>query len=156
MARLRPEVRALRDVAVEDLDWAEGVLDEVSFRRTRHVVTENARVLATVGALAAGEFEALGRLFAESHASLRDDYEVSSAELDLLVEIAARTSGVVAARMTGGGFGGCTVNLVRPEGVDRLRKAVLREYPGRTGLSPTVFPLEAVAGAGVLGPAPVP
>jgi galactokinase len=151
MARLRPDVRALRDVAVEDLEWAEGVLDDVSFRRCRHVVTENARVLASVGALAAGDFEALARLFAESHASLRDDYEVSSPELDLLVEIATRTPGVVAARMTGGGFGGCTVNLVRPDAVDRLREAVTLEYPGRTGLTPTVFPLEAVAGAGVVG-----
>jgi galactokinase len=150
MAQVRPEVRALRDVAVEDLDWAEGVLDELSFRRCRHVVTENARVLATVDALAAGDFEALGRLFAASHASLRDDYEVSSAELDLLVEIAARTRGVVATRMTGGGFGGCTVNLVRPDAVDRLREAVLREYPSATGLTPTLFPLQAVAGAGVV------
>jgi galactokinase len=151
MARQRPEVRALRDVAVEDMDWAEDLLDELSFRRCRHVVTENARVLATVGALVAGDFEALGPLFAESHASLRDDYEVSSPELDLLVEIAARTPEVVAARMTGGGFGGCTVNLVRPDAVDRLGEAVMREYPDRTGLTPTVFALEAVAGAGVVG-----
>jgi galactokinase len=153
LAQRRPEVRALRDVEVEDLEWAEGVLDDVSFRRCRHVVTENARVLATVGALAAGDLEALGRLFAESHASLRDDYEVSSPELDLLVEIAARTPGVVAARMTGGGFGGCTVNLVRPDAVERLMDAVLREYPRATGLTPTVFPLEAVAGAGPVDPA---
>jgi galactokinase len=144
-------VHALRDVAVEDMDWAEDLLDELSFRRCRHVVTENARVLATVGALVAGDFEALGPLFAESHASLRDDYEVSSPELDLLVEIAARTPEVVATRMTGGGFGGCTVNLVRPDAVDRLGEAVMREYPDRTGLTPTVFALEAVAGAGVLG-----
>jgi galactokinase len=150
LARLRPEVRALRDVAVEDLDWAEGVLDEVSFRRARHVVTENARVRATVGALAAGDFDALGRLFAESHVSLRDDYEVSSPELDLLVEIAARMPGVVAARMTGGGFGGCTVNLVRPDGLEQLREAVLGQYTSATGLTPTVFPLEAVAGAGLV------
>ena len=150
MTQVRPEVQALRDVGVEDLAWAEGVLDDVSFRRCRHVVTENARVLATAGAFASGDFEALGRLFAESHASLRDDYEVSSAELDLLVEIATRTPGVVATRMTGGGFGGCTVNLVRPEAVDSLRDAVLREYPGHTGLTPVVYALAAVAGAGVV------
>jgi galactokinase len=150
IAALRPEVRSLRDLGTGDLDWLAGVVDEAHFRRSRHVVTENARVEATVAALEAGDHDGLGRAFAESHASLRDDYEVSSAELDLLVGVAKRTPGVVAARMTGAGFGGCTVNLVRPEAVDQLREAVEREYRAATALEPSVMVVEAVAGAGPL------
>jgi galactokinase len=153
LARRRPDLTSLRDVAPDDLVWAETVLDEESFRRCRHVVSENARVLAAVAALATSDLTALGRLFAESHASLRDDYEVSSPELDLLVEIAARTPGVVAARLTGAGFGGCTVNLVRPDAVERFRAAVMREYPRLTRLTPRVFVVEPVAGAGAVAPA---
>jgi len=152
LAERRPDVRALRDVSPDDLAWVASVVDQESFRRCRHVVTENARVAASVAALEDGDLDLLGRLFAESHASLRDDYEVSSAELDLLVGIAVRTPGVVAARMTGAGFGGCSVNLVRPDGVDRLRTAIAREYPRRTGLQPTVLTVAAVAGAGLVRP----
>ena len=148
LAHHRPDVRSLRDLGPDDLEWVASVVDAESFRRCRHVITENARVLATVSAIEDGDLNQLGRVFAESHASLRDDYEVSSAELDLLVDIATRTPGVVAARMTGGGFGGCTVNLVRPDAVDRLREVVLREYPARAGLQPTVLTVMAVAGAG--------
>jgi galactokinase len=141
-------VRSLRDLGPGDLDWLAGVVDEEHFRRCRHVITENARVEATVAALEGADHDALGRAFAESHASLRDDYDVSSTELDLLVEIATRTPGVVAARMTGAGFGGCTVNLVRPAAVDQLRQAVGREYQAASGLAPTVMVVAAVAGAG--------
>ena len=125
-------------------------LDPVAFRRAEHVVTENARVEATVDALAAGDLAAVGRLFAESHASLRDRFEVSSPELDAMVEIASSVPGVIAARMTGAGFGGCTINLVRPDAVDALRDAVMTEYPSRTGLTPRVLPVAAVDGAGRL------
>ncbi len=96
-------------------------------------------------------FAALGHLFAAGHASLRDLFEVSSPELDALVEIAVGVPGVVAARMTGGGFGGCTVNLVHPEAVDALEAAVLAEYPPRTGLTPQVLRVVAAAGAGRVG-----
>ena len=95
-------------------------LDPVAYRRAEHVVTENARVEATVAALAAGDLAAVGRLFAESHASLRDRFEVSSPELDAMVEIAMAVPGVIAARMTGAGFGGCTINLVRPDAIEAL------------------------------------
>ena len=108
---------------------------------------ENARVEATVEALAADDLPAVGRLFAESHASLRDLFEVSSPELDAMVEIASAVPGVVAARMTGAGFGGCTVNLVRPDAVEALRAAVGSEYPARTGLTPMVLPVHAADGA---------
>jgi galactokinase len=92
----------------------------------------------------------VGRLFYASHASLRDLYEVSSPELDALVDIARATPGVIGARLTGAGFGGCTINLVRREALDTFRAAVQREYPARTGLTPRVFAVEASAGAGRL------
>src|SRR4029079_12793451 len=118
--------------------------------RATHVVTENARVEATVDALAANDLPAIGRLFAESHASLRDLFEVSSPELDAMVEITSAVPGVVAARMTGAGFGGCTVNLVRPNAIDALRAAVGLAYQARTGLMPKVLPVRAADGAGRL------
>jgi galactokinase len=106
------------------------------------------RVAATVTALDAGDLAAVGRLFAESHASLRDRFEVSSPELDAMVEVALHVPGVIAARLTGAGFGGCTVNLVRPEAIDALRAAVETDYPARTGLTPMVLPVRAADGAG--------
>ena len=101
-----------------------------------------------IAAFEADDLEAVGTAFAASHASLRDLYEVSSVELDTLVEIAATVPGVVGARMTGAGFGGCTVNLVRPSAVEPLREAVLRDYRARTGRSATFIPVEAAEGAG--------
>ena len=150
LAALDPAVRSLRDVTQELLDSARDRIDPIAFRRAEHVVTENARVEATVAALAAGDLAAVGRLFEESHASLRDRFEVSSAELDLMVEIAAGVPGVIAARMTGAGFGGCTVNLVRPDAVEALRAAVETEYRARAGLTPMVLPVHAADGAGRL------
>ena len=151
LAEVDPAVRSLRDVTPDMLSAAGDRLDPIAFRRARHVVTENARVEATVAALAAGDLTAVGRLFAESHASLREDFEVSSSELDAMVEIATGVPGVVAARMTGAGFGGCTVNLVRPDAIDALRAAVERRYPAVTGLTPLVLPVHATAGAGRIG-----
>jgi galactokinase len=150
VAARRPEVRSLRDLGVADLPWLEAALPEPLLRRSRHVITENDRVLATVAALDGGDDAGIGPLFAASHASLRDDYEVGSPELDALVEIATATPGVVAARMTGAGFGGCTVNLVRPDAVAALRHAIETIYPRRTGLTPMVLPVRAAAGAGIL------
>ena len=148
--RLDPSVTALRDVTPELLAAAEPQMDEVAARRARHVVEEDIRVHEAEVALAAGDLVEIGRLFAASHASLRDLYEVSSPELDALVEIAMAVPGVVAARLTGAGFGGSTVNLVRPEAVDALRAAVERDYPARTGLTPTVLAVDAVDGASFL------
>ena len=101
-------------------------------------------------ALAAGDLAEVGRLFAASHASLRDRFEVSSPELDAMVDIATGVDGVIAARMTGAGFGGCTINLVRPDAIDALGAAVRSEYPARTGLTPMVLPVHAADGAGRL------
>ena len=142
-------VRALRDVTPAMLDGLRGALDDETYRRCEHVVFEDLRVETTIAALDRGDLTTVGRVFAESHASLRDLYEVSSPELDALVEIAAAVPGVAATRMTGAGFGGCTVNLVRREAVDALARAVLAEYPDRTGLTPRVLAVEPAAGAGV-------
>jgi galactokinase len=105
-------------------------------------------VLDAIAAFEAGDLAEVGRLFYESHASLRDLYEVSSPELDALVDIARATPGVVGARLTGAGFGGCTINLVRRDAVGSFREKGLRDYPARTGLTPRVFVVEASAGAG--------
>jgi galactokinase len=143
---LESDVTSLRDVDAALLDRMRPHLDPRIWRRARHVVTENARVLATVAAIEAGDLAAFGRLWAGSQASLRDDYEVSSPELDALVEIAGRAPGVLAARLTGAGFGGCTVNLVRRDAVDTFTAIIEREYPKRTRLRPTVIPVEPSAG----------
>ncbi len=145
VARIHPGVRSLRDVTASMLADAE--VDPLIRRRADHVINENERVALAVEALGAGEMAALGRLFADSHASLRDLYEVSSPELDALVEIATATPGVVATRMTGAGFGGCTVNVVERGAVARLRNSILREYPALTGRASAVYAVEAVDGA---------
>jgi galactokinase len=152
-----PAIRTLRDIDARMLARGADRMDPVARRRAEHVVAENDRVLATEAALQAGDGDAIGRLFAASHRSMRDLFEISSPELDALVDIAVATPGVVGARMTGGGFGGCTVNLVGPDAVDALRSAVERDYPGRTGRAPRVWEVAAVGGAGPLaglGPAP--
>jgi galactokinase len=147
---LDPSVHSLRDVSPGMLVDAKGWLSPIEYARAEHVVTENARVGETVTALETGDLAAAGRLFAASHASLRDRYEVSSPELDAMVEIASGVPGVLAARMTGAGFGGCTVNLVRPDAVEAFRAAVETDYPARTGLRPMVFVVSATDGAGRL------
>jgi galactokinase len=150
LAGVDPSIRSLRDVTPEALAGAADRLDPLAYRRAEHVVTENARVEATVEALAAGDLAEVGRLFSASHASLRDRFEVSSRELDAMVEIATGVNGVIAARMTGAGFGGCTINLVRPDAIDTLRATVETEYPARIGLTPMVLPVHAADGAGRL------
>ena len=150
LATADPSIRALRDVSPGMLASIRSRLEEETYRRCEHVVRENERVLETVAALGAGDLETVGRCFAESHASLRDLYGVSSPELDAMVEIATSTPGVLASRMTGAGFGGCTVSLVERGAEERLRDAVLSAYPHRTGLTPRVFVVDAADGAGLL------
>jgi galactokinase len=142
-----PQIKALRDVSVAEFAQHEDLLPEPIKRRCRHVVTENARTLAAAAALRAGDRAGLGRLMAASHLSLRDDYEVSCTELDLLVELAAGFNGVLGARMTGGGFGGCTVNLVRRAAVDDFQAFITREYQRTTSIEPTLYQVEAADGA---------
>lgn len=148
LARHRPQIHALRDATMEDLERDSKELDEVVYRRCRHVVTENARVLQAAEALEKRDLRNFGRLMAESHRSLREDYEVSCAELDLLEELAGHSAGVYGARMTGGGFGGCTINLVEREQVEEFRRSVSVGYQQATGRLPKVYVCEAAAGAG--------
>ncbi len=132
-------VRALRDVSPKLLALHGAALPDVILRRARHVVTENARTLAAAQALAAGDLASFGRLMNASHASLRDDYEVSCAEADIMVDLAQKMHGVYGARMTGGGFGGSTVNLVEAGAVEHFIAAIGEAYRAATGLTPHVF-----------------
>ncbi len=141
-------IRALRDVSLDQLEQQANALAKTTYRRCHHVVSENQRVLDAASALERSDLERFGRLMGDSHRSLRDDYEVSCAELDLMVDLATRQPGVYGARMTGGGFGGCTINIVRTEDVSTFRENVAREYQRATGLTPEVFVSSAAEGAG--------
>jgi galactokinase len=142
-----PEIRALRDVEVADLEAWKQVLPSTVYRRCRHVVTEDQRVLAAAKALQSGEAERFGNLMYESHTSLRDDYEVSCKELDLLVDLASSRAGVYGARMTGGGFGGCTVNLLRADAADSFKEHISQAYREATGIIPEIYVCEPAQGA---------
>jgi galactokinase len=144
------DVRSLRDATLAMLDDLRATREDPPVRRAEHIIRENQRVLDAESALAAGDLAAVGRLFAESHSSLRDLYEVSSRELDALVGIAASTDGVIAARLTGAGFGGCTVNLVEPGSESRLIDAVAERYTPLTGRVARVWPVRPADGAGLV------
>jgi galactokinase len=143
-----PDVRALRDVSLTQLDQCGAELPAVTFRRCRHVISENARVLQAANALKESDLTRFGALMGESHCSLRDDYAVSCVELDLMVELARQCRGVYGARMTGGGFGGCTVTLVDIDVVEEFKTTVAREYEIETGLHPEIYVCTAADGAG--------
>jgi galactokinase len=142
-----PEIRALRDVTLSQLEEHRRNVSPTVFARCRHVVTENARVESAVEAFRREDRQALGQLMRDSHRSLRDDYEVSCKELDLMVEIAAAQPGLIGARMTGGGFGGCTINLVECAAVSDFRRNVAAAYFSKTGLTPEIFVSPASDGA---------
>ena len=144
-----PAIEQLRDVSLDVFEAHADALPETVRRRCRHVVTEDTRVLESVEVLKAGDLDRFGEFLNASHDSLRDDYEVSGPELDLLVEIARGVEGVFGSRLTGAGFGGCTVTLARPEAVEPLRAAVLARYEKETGLAPRIWVSEAAAGAAV-------
>ncbi len=142
-----PQVKALRDVTLAQVESARGKLPDVVWRRCRHVVGENARTTAAAAELSARNYQAVGKLMLESHASLRDDYEVSVEELDYLVEQSMKVTGVYGARMTGGGFGGCIVALARPADVEPLRRHLRKAYPPKYGKEPGIYVTTATAGA---------
>ncbi|MBS1839835.1 MAG: galactokinase [Acidobacteria bacterium] len=142
-----PQIRALRDVTLAQLEAHRTDLPELIYRRCHHVVSENERVLQTVVAWHKGDWAQIGKLMAESHVSLKRDYEVSSRELDLLVEAAAGRSGLIGARMTGGGFGGCTINLVNNASVAGFTDAVREAYKNALGIDAEIY--VTTAGAGV-------
>jgi galactokinase len=139
-------VKALRDVQVGDLEEAAGLLDEVTFRRVRHVVTENDRVLQTVELLAAEGPASIGALLDASHVSMRDDFEISCPELDLAVE-ASRASGSIGARMTGGGFGGAAIALTPAASEQKVRDAVVKAFAEAGFTTPDIFTVTPAAGA---------
>jgi galactokinase len=142
-----PEIRALRDVTLSQLEDHRQKLSPKAFARCRHVITENARVKRAVEAFHKGDIAAVGPLLQDSHRSLRDDYEVSCKELDLMVEIATGQPGLIGARMTGGGFGGCTINLVESAAVSSFRRNVGAAYSSKTGLTPEIYVSPASEGA---------
>jgi len=138
--------KSLRDVTLAEFGEKSKDLPERLLRRARHVITENARVLAAVEYLKNGELAQFGKLMNASHESLSADYEVSSDELDLMVEIVRRQTGVLGARMTGGGFGGCTVNLLETAASDEFIETVSTQYESATGITPEIYVCRAAAG----------
>ncbi len=146
-------VAALRDATMEMLEKAKDQLSDEYFRRARHVIGEIERTVEAAAAIERGDWVRVGALMYASHNSLRDDYEVSCPELDLLVEIAASIGsegGVIGSRMTGGGFGGCTVTLVETDKVDAVQESLCRQYQEKTGIVPTAFASRPAQGACVI------
>ena len=142
-----PGAKALRDISLEVFEKRASELPELVRKRCRHVITENARVIEAGEALARGDLRQFGALMRESHASLRDDFQVSCAELDIMVELAGQVEGVCGARMTGGGFGGCTINLVTSEKVEAFKAKVTEGYAKATGRRAEIY--VCTAGDGV-------
>lgn len=148
LQKFLPKITQLRDVSVEDFEKYKTHLPEIIEKRCRHVVTENERTLKAAEALKKNNLEEFGHLMFLSHRSLRDDYEVSCSELDLLVEIAKTGAGVLGARMTGGGFGGSTVNLVKRENLTEFNEKIQFEYERQTNIKPSIYISGAADGAG--------
>jgi galactokinase len=146
-ATRRLGLASLRDLSEPDLDAARDLLDDVTFRRARHVVTENARTAGTAAALRAGDIERAGHSMSASHRSLRDDFEVSSSSFDVIVAAAEAVDGCYGARMTGGGFAGCAVALVDVARCDRFLAAVDRDHTSVTGRRSTLYRSRAIDGA---------
>jgi galactokinase len=150
LSRALPGIRALRDVSAEQLDDSKSLLPKIVYRRALHVISENSRVIHAARSLKRGDAAEFGRMMAESHDSLRHLFEVSCPELDLMVKLANRRHGVLGARMTGGGFGGCTVNLVETRFTDEFREGIAGAYETATKLKPEihVWTPSGPAGAG--------
>jgi len=147
IARHRPEVKFLRDATVEDLERWGGEMSENARKRARHVITENARTVAAAEALMRKDLRELGRLMAEAHRSYSRDFEASCEEADAMVELAQGLPGLIGARLTGGGFGGCTVNLVEAKEAEGFRAELGERYRSRTGIAPQIHICHAAAGA---------
>jgi galactokinase len=146
-------VKALRDVSMETYERKikeDNSLDKVALKRARHIISENARVLKAVEVMKAGDINRLGELFNASHDSLRDDFEVTNHALNTMVECAREQQSCYGARMTGAGFGGCAVALVREENVQEFENAVSAEYRQRSGLEASVYICKASEGATIV------
>jgi len=147
-----PGIKALRDVTLAQLEsqrteYRHERMPELIYRRCHHIVSENERVLRTVEALRKGDLKTVGACMAESHLSMKNDYEISCRELDIMVELAQKIPGLVGARMTGGGFGGCTINLVDNDSVEQFRKEIRAAYREATAIDADIY--VSTAGAGV-------
>ena len=147
IAAVYANVKSLRDVSPEQFEGVAARLPEVVARRARHVVTEDARVNRFVEASGQGDVAAMGKLMVESHRSLQHDYEVSCVELDFLVDAALAIDGVYGSRMTGGGFGGCTVTLLRAGAAEAFRARIAQAYHQQFGLTPRIYSCEPSEGA---------
>ncbi|HUN86311.1 MAG TPA: galactokinase [Terracidiphilus sp.] len=147
IARHRPEVHFLRDATVEDLKKWGGEMSPDALKRARHVITENTRTVAAADALMKGDMKELGRLMAEAHTSYSRDFEASCVEADAMVALAQDLPGLIGARLTGGGFGGCTINLVEREHAAEFSEALGARYTTETGIAPQIFVCHASGGA---------
>lgn len=140
LQKVRPDLKALCELKPAEFEKIKDAIpDEVCRRRAKHAVYEDQRTVDAIAALKAGNLEEFGKLMNASHVSLRDDFEVSCKELDVLAEEAWKIPGVIGARMTGGGFGGCTVNIVKDDAIDNFKKTVGSHYTERTGLVPSFY-----------------
>ena len=148
--KLNRKIGALRDISIEEYKKYQSQLPEVIARRVRHVISENYRVQTGVQALRMGDHSTFGQLMIESHQSLKDNYEVSCRELDLLVDLALEQEGVLGARMTGAGFGGCTVNLIEKNYIGAFKKSIKNKYKKITGINPDIYVTPPAEGAKVL------
>ena len=144
-----PSIQALRDLSSEQLEVHRNLLSPLIYKRVRHVVTEDERTLLASSALEKGNLQPLAKLMAESHESMRDDYEISCRELDILVEVASTQKGLLGARMTGGGFGGCTINLVIRSLYLRLSKLSRKNTFKRTRLRTEILSMKSADAAGL-------
>ena len=143
-------INGLRDITIDDLKILENSCDETVFRRVKHFVTENDRVLKTIKALEAGDIGLVGKNFYASHASLRDDFEVSCEELDMLVEILSEVNGVSGARLTGAGFGGSVIALLRDDSIETVKKTIAEKYHPKSlseSESTEIWPIKISDGA---------
>ena len=150
LSRMLGPIKALRDVTPEQLEAKRRKLPDLIYRRCRHIVTENARVLEAERALEAGDFAACGRAMNASHVSMRNDFEITCPEVDMLVGLAQTVEGVYGSRMTGGGFGGCTVSLVEASAVDKASQILTDGYRIATGLDTEIFVCAPSDGAGLI------
>jgi galactokinase len=146
--RTHPEVQSLRDVTPEMFEEVKDAMPEIPRRRARHVISDSERVLQLGDAARAHDLIAMGKLFLASHRSMKEDYEITCPEIDFLVEKAIELPGVYGARMTGGGFGGCTVNLVAPDSLEQFQSELGMAYQERFGLQPAFYKCQPAAGAG--------
>ena len=149
-ARRFPEVKSLRDLTLTQIEAYREEISPVLYRRLLHVLSENLRVEESVAALEAGDLKTFGVLLNASHDSLRYLYEVSCAEIDLLVELAREVTGVLGTRLTGGGFGGCTISLVHADAVEEFFRRVLGNYQQKTGITPLLYEINTAGGAEIM------